>query len=576
MADPGGEGASLRLVGSQTTSQPSDPLIGKVVDGRYRFESVLGEGGMGIVYRATHIALNKPLAIKVLRPEVSKNEEIVARFRQEAQSASAIGNQHIIDISDFGLMPDGATYFVMEFLEGQSLTTAIEGGDFGTQRIVAVAKQLCSALGAAHEVGIVHRDMKPDNVQLIPRGGTDDFVKVLDFGIAKVGGSTSKLTQAGQVFGTPHYMAPEQCAGAQVDARTDVYAVGIILYEMATGNVPFDADNLMGILTKHLYENPVPPHELPPPVDVAPALEAVIMKAIAKKPEQRYQSMAELSADLDAVGSGATPRAVVDQVDRQSQTTDHDLMSLDEAPGRVTLDVGQPTIPTRSRWPWILGLLALVAAVGAVFALGGEDGEGGGLTGAAGEAALVEEPEPVAEGAQPAIPDPAAVPVPEEPADPTAAEPAGPVEPAAVLEPSVPVEPTTPTEPPAAAVPSVSLTSVPSGAEVFQGNARLGVTPLSVPKPARGTATLVLRRSGYRDKSVRLRKSSGSSLKVRLLRRRTVSPANPKPTTTSQEPAPSAVPTPPAEPSPKPEPKPKPKPKPPSGRLQSEVLDPWQ
>jgi serine/threonine-protein kinase len=170
----------------------------------------------------------------------------------------------------------------MEFLNGVSLTQALEAGKFETGRTIYVAKQLCAALGAAHEIGIVHRDMKPDNVQLVQRGDDSDFVKVLDFGIAKVGGSTSKLTQAGQVFGTPHYMSPEQCAGTNVDQRTDIYAVGVMLYEMATGKVPFDADNLMGILTKHLYENPSPPHELPPPVDVTPALEAVILKCLSK------------------------------------------------------------------------------------------------------------------------------------------------------------------------------------------------------------------------------------------------------------------------------------------------------
>ena len=137
---------------------------------------------------------------------------------------------------------------------------------------------------------------------LINRGGDRDFVKVLDFGIAKVGGGKSKLTQVGQVFGTPHYMSPEQCAGTAVDKRTDVYALGVIMYEMSSSRVPFDADNLMGILTKHLYEEPVQPHDLPPPTDVPPALEAVIMKALAKKPEQRYQTMQEVLGDLELVG----------------------------------------------------------------------------------------------------------------------------------------------------------------------------------------------------------------------------------------------------------------------------------
>jgi serine/threonine-protein kinase len=246
----------------------------------------------------------------------------VERFRQEAQSATAIGNHHIIDISDFGVLPDGSTYFVMEFLDGISLTRAIEPGKpLKASRTIHIAKQLCRALGAAHDVGIVHRDLKPDNIYLISRGGDKDFVKVLDFGIAKVGGAKSKLTQVGQVFGTPHYMSPEQCAGTAVDKRTDVYALGVIMYEMASSRVPFDADNLMGILTKHLYEEPIKPHELPPPVDVPPALEAVIMKCLAKKADVRYQSMQESARGLSRPWSkasrpppwptecGATPRA---------------------------------------------------------------------------------------------------------------------------------------------------------------------------------------------------------------------------------------------------------------------------
>ncbi|MGE3635520.1 MAG: serine/threonine-protein kinase, partial [Sandaracinaceae bacterium] len=180
-----------------------DPLVGQTVDGRYRILGKLGEGGMGVVYHAKHVVLGKPLAMKVLRADVSKDEEIITRFRQEAQSASAIGSPHIIDISDFGQLPDGATYFVMEFLDGQELTKLIEGDEpIDNERVIDVSAQLCDALGAAHERGIVHRDMKPDNVFLVNRMGNPDFVKVLDFGIAKVGGANSKLTRAGQVFGT--------------------------------------------------------------------------------------------------------------------------------------------------------------------------------------------------------------------------------------------------------------------------------------------------------------------------------------------------------------------------------------
>ncbi len=280
-----------------------DPLLGETIDGRYHIEALLGEGGMGLVYRATHTSLRKTLAIKILRPDVSRDDEVLQRFRQEAQSASAIGNQHIVDISDFGTLPDGSTYFVMEHLDGVDLIHAIEDKKrLRPERAMHIARQLSRALGAAHAEGIVHRDLKPENVYLIQRGRDADFVKVLDFGIAKVGGGTSKLTQAGEVFGTPHYMSPEQCAGSSVDHRTDIYSLGVMLYEMITGDVPHDADNMMGILTKHIYEEPRRPSEL---ISDLPAnLEHVILRCMHKDIEVRYQTMAEVERDLTRVENG--------------------------------------------------------------------------------------------------------------------------------------------------------------------------------------------------------------------------------------------------------------------------------
>ena len=517
MSESGGDGVGETMA-AVTPPTSRDPLIGQVLDGRYRVESVLGEGGMGLVYKAVHVALKKPLAIKVLRPEVSKNEQIVARFRQEAQSASAIGNQHIIDISDFGELQDGSTYFVMEFLTGRSLTGALEEGRFTPQRVIHVAKQLCRALGAAHEIGVVHRDMKPDNVQLIERGADKDFVKVLDFGIAKVGGGTSKLTQAGQVFGTPHYMSPEQCAGTAVDHRTDIYAVGVMLYEMATGQVPFDADNLMGILTKHLYENPIPPNELPPPVDVPPALEAVIMKCLEKKQELRYQTMAELLADLEALESGLTPRAVVDRVERSTQSSMKNTPSDLLGAGRVTMGVGQPELPKKSpAIPIAIGAAVLIGIIAAFAMSGGDKG--------APEAHVVKPADPAPTA--PAAPDPGLAPTP----PPAAAPP----------------------EPVVAAPTLVMISSEPDGAEVYRGDALVGNTPYKLPKPTGSEqVSLELRRSGYESKEFTITAMTGEELRVTLARRKS-----------SHRPAP-------AQPQPsKPE---KPKPRPPT---QSEVLDPW-
>lgn len=442
--------ADLRVI----EGQGQGDIIGQTIDDRYLIQRVLGEGGMGLVYQAQHVVLGKPLAIKVLRPEVSRDGEIMARFRQEAQSASGIGNQHIIDISDFGTLSDGSTYFVMEFLGGQSLTDAIEAqAGMEPDRVVHIARQLCLALGAAHAAGIVHRDLKPDNVQLIERSGDKDFVKVLDFGIAKVGGNSSKLTRAGQVFGTPHYMSPEQCAGTGVDSRTDIYALGVILYEMVTGSVPFDADNLMGILTKHLYEEPVPPKQIK--ADIPDELEAVILRAMAKSLDDRYQTMEELLADLEHLHAGRPPA--------DSTTSFRHRIDLKDGGSKTKF--------------FVIGGVAMVLVLGGVaaFAMGGEP-----------------EPEPVAVAPveEPVVVEPVV-------AAPVAAEP----EPVAVKE-----------------VPKVKIVSDPEGAEVWKGNELLGNTPLDVPKPEGGEKLdLQLRKLGYREREFAISSATlGSEVRFTL------------------------------------------------------------
>ena len=521
--------ATTETVNASQALRYQDPLIGQVLDGRYRIEKLLGEGGMGIVYKGVHTTLGKPLAIKVLRPEVSKNEEILMRFRQEAQSASQIGNPHIIDISDFGTLPDGSTYFVMEFLTGKSLTAALADGQFTLHRTCNVVKQLAGALGAAHDVGIVHRDLKPDNVQLIERGGQKDFVKVLDFGIAKVGGSTSKLTQAGQVFGTPHYMSPEQCAGTNVDHRTDIYAVGVMLYEMACGKVPFDADNLMGILTKHLYENPIAPRELAPPVNVPPTLEAIILKCLQKKPDQRYQSMAELAEDLDALERGLPPKAITERFDRPPAGTIPGTLTGVEA--RVSMGSGSQEIAIRkSRAPLFIGL-----GVAAALVLGG----GALLFGGKGGSETAVKPEP----AHPAEPGP---------------------QPTAAVQP-VKVEPEKPADPPPAPAPAkLTVNSNPAHAEVYLDGSLVGNAPYQVEKPAAGKPIkLELRLPGYQNKSVEISERSHDVVLQLQKAEEPKQPAAPRPTQATRPKKPAAK-----EPSDKPA-------RPTRSPSQTEVLDPW-
>ncbi|MFO0550656.1 MAG: protein kinase [Polyangiaceae bacterium] len=297
-----------------------DPLIGQTLDSRYVVEAAIGEGGMGVVYRGRHRLIERKVALKVLKGEYVKDKEIVERFILEAKTASGIGNPHIIDILDFGVLPDGCTYFAMEFLEGRALMDVILEGKIPPARVIDIGIQVCDGLSAAHARSIVHRDLKPDNIFLLPRGG-GDFVKILDFGIAKVArdANKTKLTQAGAVFGTPHYMSPEQAAGTTVDHRADIYALGVILYEMTAGQLPFDADNMMGILTQHMYKQPVPIRALPGNADCPAGLEAVIQKCLEKRATARYQTVDDLAEDLKRLKVGSTPEAIGDLMARAKQ-----------------------------------------------------------------------------------------------------------------------------------------------------------------------------------------------------------------------------------------------------------------
>jgi len=363
---------SEEVTSSRLKSLRQDPYLGATIDGRYKVEALLGEGGMGVVYRCVHTIIGKKVAMKVLRADLARDTEVTERFLNEAKSASTIGNAHIIDISDFGQFHDGATYFVMEFLVGQPLTKIVEGGQaVPVPRIINIARQLAEGLSAAHAAGIVHRDLKPDNIFLITRGGEKDFVKILDFGIAKVStsGEGAKLTRAGAVFGTPHYMSPEQAAGQPVDHRGDVYSFGVILYELASGRVPFDADNFMGILTQHMYKAPVPIRALvPQPQEVPPGLEAIVLKCLSKRAEHRYQSMDELLADLDKLKAGSVPDAVPEMMARSGGfNVPADYFAKPHMPEPVP--ASPASTRRKSKWPLVAGMAGVTAAVAIVSAI---------------------------------------------------------------------------------------------------------------------------------------------------------------------------------------------------------------
>jgi eukaryotic-like serine/threonine-protein kinase len=304
-------------VGELRPPPAEDFLLGKVISDRYRVLRKLGEGGMGAVYLAEHVFIQKKVALKVLAPELAQRQDLAARFLQEARAASRIGQENVIDISDFGQTPQGLVFFAMEYLEGADLGATVRTcGALSWPRTKGIVLQICKALRAAHRQGIVHRDMKPENIFLIEKEGRADFVKLLDFGIAKVMGNLGaegpRLTRTGMIFGTPEYMAPEQADGKPADHRVDIYAVGCVIYHCLTGATPFQADSVMGMLTKHLLEDPVPPSARRPDLALPSELDALVLRALEKDRERRWQSMDELMTAVQACEGAAAGAAAAD------------------------------------------------------------------------------------------------------------------------------------------------------------------------------------------------------------------------------------------------------------------------
>jgi len=286
-----------------------DSLIGTTLAGKYRIDARLNEGGMGTVYRATHVLMEKTVAIKVLRPALAADEKIVARFSREARAASRISHPNALSVTDFGEDDNGIVFLVMEFLSGRTLKQLIrDDGPLPLPRVVEIIRQVGDALHAAHLQGVVHRDLKSDNIMLVDTMA-GDHAKVLDFGIAKInepdGKMDSGLTAPNLVIGTPQYMSPEQCSQeGEIDARSDIYSLGVILYETLVGHVPFTADSPTMVMMKHLQE-PVP-SVLDERSDVPPQVGRVIARAMAKLPGNRYQTVAELIEDLTIASGIAT------------------------------------------------------------------------------------------------------------------------------------------------------------------------------------------------------------------------------------------------------------------------------
>jgi hypothetical protein len=341
-------------------------------------------------------------------------------------------------------------------------------------RLCHIAKQIAQGLSAAHAASIVHRDLKPDNVMLVTRGREHEFVKILDFGIAKVGGATKKMTRAGSVFGTPHYMSPEQAAGAAVDHKTDIYALGVILYEMASGKVPFDADNFMGILTQHMYKAPVPIRALVPEVDVPPGLDAIVLKCLTKKPEGRYAGMDDLVADLEKLERGILPEAVGEMMARSGGfNVPADYFRSTAMPAPVP---GSPPPERRARWP----LFATIAAVGTGVAIVGI------VLARSGSSPAQTSPAPSALSAATTSAPPIvalAAPIPA----PTAAAPADSMAPAAPV-----------------ATREVLVSVSPGDATISRDGVDLGPAPIALHVAQGESATIVVARKGYKTKTVKV------------------------------------------------------------------------
>lgn len=303
--------AAMRAMAIDESASPYQHMVGMTLDQRYTIEQILGEGGMGVVFLAQHNMLEKPVAIKVLKPEVAHNEEVTTRFLREARAASSIGHPNIVEFTDFGTTPDGLTYSVMEYVEGPTLDRILEAeGPLAVDRAIDVARKLADSLSAAHHRSIVHRDLKPENVFLYDHEGTRDQVKIVDFGIAKIlemgrAAQVPSITADGTVFGTPEYMAPEQASGRpDIDHRVDVYSLGIILYEMLTRVVPHKTNNGLRTLAMRMLDPVKPMGEVRPDLSFSPDLEALVATALATDPARRLPSMDHFLARLDELSGG--------------------------------------------------------------------------------------------------------------------------------------------------------------------------------------------------------------------------------------------------------------------------------
>jgi serine/threonine-protein kinase len=471
-------------------------MLGHVLNETYKVKRLIGTGNMGAVYEVAHRRLDRRFALKILHASLAESSEAKKRFRREAQIACKVAHPHVVEVLDYNITADGLPYLVMELLEGESLQRRIDREErLSLAQTASILQQISSAVSFAHSHGIVHRDLKPANILLCERGGRDDYVKVLDFGISKVLGTLSHLTQVNTTMGTPHYMAPEQSGSTDlpVDRRADIYAIGATTYEMLTGKPPFSGSTLPEVIYKVMCQVPTPLQDHRP--DLSAEVGSVVQKALQKRPEERYQSMAELwQAFGQAVGNidemaieGSNPVVEVEPADAPATgpllplERDNDESVAHEptrelgnpATPRSAAPVGEPSSPSRPLALVVIAALAL-ASVGAALAVG--------LT-RRGRDPSASPPQPGTRALSPA----------EDASRARAAPDAAPATDLRIELPPVHTE-----ERVRMRVRHLSAYSVPPGAQVFVDGKRVGETPLEdAPLPARA-AVVVLTKSGFR------------------------------------------------------------------------------
>jgi len=477
--------AQVAAVSLPGTPDPgTDPMIGRLIHGRFLIESRIGAGGMGIVYKARQTGIDRPVAVKMLLRELAGDEKVIKRFQIEALAVSRLNHPNTIRIYDFGQIEDGTLYFAMEFLEGRNLEQTLRReGALSVRRSLHIMRQIAASLTEAHEKGIVHRDLKPDNVFLVRVGEDADFVKVLDFGVAKLREADQRqgtVTQAGTIFGTPRYMAPEQCRSMAVDHRADLYAIGVIGYELMTGRPPFDAENPLAILIQHVQEPPPAMAEARPDLEVPEEVEALVMRCLQKDPGDRFQTAADLVAEIRRCESALAGRfqEIVRIEGRRPPPRKTDLRDVETVMGPVETPARGP----RKRG-WVRGAILLAGLLAA---------------GATAYVVLVPRspsPTPSVAIETPAAPTPA----------PASTAPADPAVPSTV---------------------HLRVTSAPAEADVLLGDRVLGRTPAEVEVPyGRESLSLTFRKSGFQDAQVSVIPDRDGALSANLVPRAAPRPA---------------------------------------------------